>query len=280
MDDHTVTGRVTAILEVVSADSERTTLARLAAETGIPKPTVRRIANQLVGLQILRRDPQGYRLGIRLIELGAAAATQLRTSDLLAPYVHELHERTRQIAWVAVVDGDSIVVLDTAFGREHAPIMATEWSLRMPLAVTAATAAGHLMLAAQPASVEQLLRSGGLARLTPHTVTSSRMFLDKIQRAAATGMSHEWEEARLGWWCCATLVSAPTATYIFGLTAETHGMPMARGITHLQRVADRLGYELTGALKNERPVTTEPALADSDAAGRDGLPDVAWGAHR
>lgn len=244
MDDHTVAGRVIAILDAVSAGPGPATLAGLAAATSIPKPTVRRIANQLVDRRILHRDPRGYRLGLRLIELGATAAIQFGTAELAAPYVHELHEQTRQIAWVGTVDTDSIVVLDTAFGREHASVMATEWSSRMPMATTAATAAGHLMLAAQPAYVEQILRCGGLTRLTPHTVTSPRMLLGKIQRAADTGMAHEWEETRLGWWCCATLVSAPAATYILGLTAETHRTPLARGITQMQRVAEQFGREL------------------------------------
>ncbi|WP_328993606.1 helix-turn-helix domain-containing protein [Kribbella sp. NBC_01245] len=242
MDDHTVAGRVAAILDAVSAGPGPATLARLAAETCIPKPTVRRIANQLVDQRMLRRDPQGYRLGLRLIELGGDAATQLGTAELAAPFVHELHERTRQIAWVGTVDHDSLVVLDTAYAREHAPIMAAAWSSRLPM--TAPTAAANLILAAKPAHVEQILRSGGPTRLTPHTVTSPRLLLGKLQRAADTGIAHEWEETRLGWWCCAMLVPAPAATYIFGLTAETHRTPMACGVTQLQRVAEHFGREV------------------------------------
>ncbi|MFK4088283.1 IclR family transcriptional regulator [Kribbella sp. NPDC020789] len=243
MDDHTVAGRVAAILEVVAASPVSTSLALLAAETGIPKPTVRRIANQLVIRNILRRDVLGYRLGLRLIELGNAAVIQLGTAELAAPFVHELHERTQQIAWVGVLTEDSIVVVDLAFASEHsAPMKA--WPMVMPMATMAATAAGHLMLAARPGRTEEVLRNGGLNRLTPYSITSPRVLEGRIRRAAETGTAHEWEETRLGWWCCASLVSAPDADYVLGLTAQTSGMPMSRTISTLRRVAEDFGREL------------------------------------
>lgn len=171
MDDHTVIGRVTAILEVVAAGLGSCSLARLAAETGIPKPTVRRLANHLVAERVLSRDPRGYRLGVRLVELGNAATTQLGTAEAAAPFVHELHERTRQIAWVAAFDGEGLVILDTAYPPEHASLIAATWRPRVVLGPAAVTAAGHLLLSLRPSEADQVLR-GGLARLTPHTVTN------------------------------------------------------------------------------------------------------------
>jgi DNA-binding IclR family transcriptional regulator len=101
------------------------------------------------------------------------------------------------------------------------------------------------MLALQPSYLEEILRSGGPTKLTPYTVTSPRLLQGRMQRAADTGIAHEWEETRLGWWCCATLVCAPTASYIFGLTAETNGNPMARDVIQLRQVAENFGRELT-----------------------------------
>ncbi|WP_446219963.1 helix-turn-helix domain-containing protein [Micromonospora sp. IBHARD004] len=63
MDDHTVTGRVMAVLEAVGALEEAATLAALTRHTGIPKPTVRRIAADLVARKILNRDATGYLWG-------------------------------------------------------------------------------------------------------------------------------------------------------------------------------------------------------------------------
>ncbi|WUH89530.1 helix-turn-helix domain-containing protein [Streptomyces sp. NBC_00433] len=242
MDDHTVIGRVTAILEVVAAGTGPCSLARMAAETGIPKPTVRRIANQLVAERVLSRDPRGYLLGLRLIELGGAATAQLGTAEAAAPFVHELHERTRQIAWVAAFDGEALVVLDTAYPAEHATLMAATWRPRLALG-PAVTAAGHLLLSLRPAEVDQVL-SRGLTRLTPHTVTSPRLLHGRVRRAADTGVAYEREEIQLGWWCGAALVPAPAGTYAFGLISPVRAVPMARGIAQLRRAADHLRREL------------------------------------
>jgi DNA-binding IclR family transcriptional regulator len=246
MDDHTVAGRVAAILDAVSARQDATSLAKLAAETGLPKPTVRRIANQLVTLCILRRDPKGYCLGLRLIELGATATSQLGMAELASPFVHELHERTRQIAWVGTVGPNGLVCLDMAFSRKHAPTVA-KFPSRMQLGTTAATAAGHLMLASQPAFLEQVLRAGGPARLTPYTVTNRRTLLSRLERTADTGTAHESEETSLGWWCSATLVATPTANYVLGLTGRTCGISVTSGLTHLQQVADHFERQLEHA---------------------------------
>jgi DNA-binding IclR family transcriptional regulator len=254
MDDHTVAGRVAAILDAVAARQGPTPLTRLTAETGIPKPTVRRIANQLVARSVLRRDPQGYRLGLRLIELGATATLQLGMAELASPFVHELHERTRQIAWVGTVTADGVVLLDRAFSRAQAPTVA-RFPSRMTPGTTAATAAGQLMLASQPAFLEQVLRAGGPARLTPYTVTNRQMLLGRLERAADTRTAYESEEASLGWWCCATLVVTPTASYVLGLTGPTPGIPVTRGLTQLRRVADQFAHQLNQAQTSpESPV--------------------------
>ncbi|MGW7423949.1 IclR family transcriptional regulator [Streptomyces sp. NPDC054813] len=243
MDDHTVIGRMTAILEVV-AGPRPCSLAQLAAETGIPKPTVRRIANQLVAERILSRDAHGYRLGLRLIELGNSATNQIGTAEAAAPFVQELHERTRQIAWVAAFDDDGLVTLDTAYPLEHAALMAATWRSRWAIGPAAVTAAGHLMLSLRPAEADQVLR-GGLTRLTPHTVTNPRLLHGRLQRVADTGIAYECEETRLGWWCGAALVHAPAGKYAFGLISPVRAIPVARGITQLQRAAERLQRELT-----------------------------------
>jgi DNA-binding IclR family transcriptional regulator len=245
MDDHTVAGRVVAILEVAAAEASPAPLARLTAGTGIPKPTVRRIANRLVEHGILRRVPEGYVLGLRLAELGMMAVRQLGNAEFMAPYVHELHRRTGQIAWVGAVNGDSLVVLDAAYGQVHAKLMDPSIWTRMTPEADATTAAGHLMLAARPEATERVLRSG-LTRLTPYTVVSPRLLQSRWRRTAETGLALEQEETCLGWWCAAVLLPGPTAPHIVGLTAETHGLSPARALPQLRRIAEGLGRELKG----------------------------------
>jgi DNA-binding IclR family transcriptional regulator len=246
MDDHTVTGRLLEILDVV-ADLGPVPLAKLAAETGIPKPTVRRIAENLVLHRMLTRGPDGYRLGLRLWELGTTATRHATVAEVASPYLQELSFRTRQIAWLGIVTEEALLVVDTAFTEDHTAVMSsvdtTAWLPRMATGAFPSTAAGQLMLAMQPEIVEKVLRAGP-ARVTPYTVINPRMILQRLRRANETGIATEHEELRVGWWCAAMVVRGPSATHIIGLTAEVHGLHTTKGLLQLQRTANRLQTEI------------------------------------
>jgi DNA-binding IclR family transcriptional regulator len=246
MDDHTVAGRVMAILEAVGAELGPLTLSRLAAETGIPKPSVRRIANNLVIHRILHRHPGGYSLGLHLAELGQLATRQLGTAETASPFIHDLHQRTQQIAWIGTAGEDGFVMLESAFALKHARLMAAGWPQQLPTATLASTAVGQLMMATQPHQVELLLRSGP-TRLTPYTLTNPRLIIRRLERVTETGLAVECEETRVGWWCGAVLIPGPTTPHILGLTAELHGVSPKRGLRQLQQIATQLTRELKPA---------------------------------
>ncbi|MEV4260602.1 helix-turn-helix domain-containing protein [Kribbella sp. NPDC049584] len=243
MDDHTVTGRAMAILEAVGAGLGPMTLSKLVAETGIPKPSVRRIANRLVDHRILHRESGGYSLGLHLAELGQLAARQLGTAETASPFIHELHQRTRQIAWIGTAGDDGFVMLESSFALRHSQLMAAEWPPPAPPGLFGATAAGQLLLSTRPQLVDLFLQSGP-TRLTPYTVTNPQLIVRRLERVAETGLAIEREETRVGWWCGAVVIPGPTTPHILGLTAELHGMSPHRGLRQLQQIADELTCEL------------------------------------
>lgn len=89
MNDGTVAGRALEIINTV-ARGLQTPLAELVAKTGIPKPTVRRIAGDLVRRQILMRAQHGYAIGSALDHVSQAAALQRKFPDVHEHLV-ELH---------------------------------------------------------------------------------------------------------------------------------------------------------------------------------------------
>lgn len=243
MDDRTVVGRAVAIVGAVAAGPGPTTLAGLTARTGIPKPTVRRIANHLVAHKILTREPNGYRLATRLTDLGTAAARQLGTVDVAAPYVHELHSSSDQITWIASISDASLVILDTAFAHRHARLMAAAWPPIMTRRSMLGTAAGRLMVASGAVDPGELFDRGPVRR-TPYTITNRRILHDRVLRAADTGVAVECEETRLGWWCGAVDLPGAAGTHIIGMTAELRRILPERGLSLLTGIAERLRREL------------------------------------
>jgi DNA-binding IclR family transcriptional regulator len=65
MDDHTVIGRAVAILDCIASAAGPLALAALTRRTGIPKPTVRRIANDLTKRGMLELTSDGYQPATR-----------------------------------------------------------------------------------------------------------------------------------------------------------------------------------------------------------------------
>lgn len=248
VDDHTVAGRMMDVIEALAASAGAMSLARLTAETGLPKATVRRIANNLVGHRILHLGPDGYRLGLRLLELGNSAARHIAVAEIAGPYLQELSQSTGQITWAGIISDGAFVVTDTAFTHKHSALMAQTanrtWLPRVRAGDCPSTAVGQLMIALEPGGLDEALRTG-VARATPYTVTSPYLLRERLRRSADTGIATEYEESRLGWWCAATVVPGPSATHLIGVTAEMNSLPPTRGLRHLQTTADRLA----GALK-------------------------------
>ncbi len=101
--------RVFAILDCFSAEQPELTLAELASRTAIPKPTVHRLAKVLVDQRLLNRTDAGFRLGIRLFELGELVGERRDLRDASLPFLQELFELTHETIHLGVLEGDEVL---------------------------------------------------------------------------------------------------------------------------------------------------------------------------
>jgi DNA-binding IclR family transcriptional regulator len=88
-------------------------LTDLAAESGLPRATAHRLAVQLEGHGLVRRDPEGrFLLGARLIALGRAAADAFPLRAVALPVLERLRDETGESAqlYVAEAGGRRCVV--------------------------------------------------------------------------------------------------------------------------------------------------------------------------
>jgi len=97
--------RAVAVLDAVAATGDAA-LADLVASTGLARPTVHRLAVALEEHGLLRRDADGrFRLGGRLVGLGAAAGRGLGPVEAARPVLAALVEQTGESAQLYVRDG-------------------------------------------------------------------------------------------------------------------------------------------------------------------------------
>ncbi|MFD4182720.1 IclR family transcriptional regulator [Rhodococcus sp. NPDC058514] len=203
MDDHTVSGRLLAIIDAIAELDGRASLAALAATTGIPKPTVMRVANDLASRGVLRRDPRGYRLGARLIDPGAIAAMHHGKRDAAMPHLQELFARTGEVIALALVRGDDLAELERVYGDNREGI-AQRSLISGPVTGAASTAMGRCLLSHRPDLADVVLHAP-IPQLTPYTVTNPRELRDDLSAALDDGFAVEYEQTLPGL-CC---VSAP-----------------------------------------------------------------------
>ncbi len=256
MDDRTVTGRVVAVLDAVAGYGGPVSLAELTRAVGVPKPTVRRIAADLVARRMLRRGPDGrYLLGPHLLDLGRRAALQQDLLTVATPHVQDLFARTGEIAWVCQVGDDSITFLTMAFGADRAPdVRRGEWANDLRSAATQTSAVGRMLLAERPELLESL-RGRPPAPQTPRGTTSWPRFLDELDAVRDTAIAVEHEQCHLGFSCLATGVRDPEGGLIgaLGVTGRTGRLSTRRMARLLPTAAEAIARDTGMLLASPRP---------------------------
>jgi DNA-binding IclR family transcriptional regulator len=232
MDDHTVAGRVVAVLDAVADLGDAATLAALTRSTGIPKPTVRRIAGDLVARNLLERCDDGYRLGQHLLELGLRAAERHGLRNAATPYIQDLFARTGEVVWVSAASETTYSLVDMAFGANRAEELRRRiWPTVIRRPVFLATAAGRVLLADRPDLAERL-QSRPLRPLTRYTVTSWPQVAAALNVVRDTGTAIEHDQVMLGYSCIAAGLRGPDRSLIgmIGVTGHT-GNFIAKRVT-------------------------------------------------
>ena len=88
------------------------TLAGIAKETGLARPTVRRILITLQELGYVRADGAGFVLTPRVLELGMAYVRSIGLWEIARPHLEDLSRRTGESCSIAQLDGSDIVYVN------------------------------------------------------------------------------------------------------------------------------------------------------------------------
>ncbi|MBD0418641.1 IclR family transcriptional regulator [Streptomyces sp. TRM S81-3] len=187
------------VLGAFQGSTPRLTLTEVVHRSGLPRSSVHRILDQLVQLRWLDRDGRDYRLGMRMLELGAMASHHNRLRRAALPHLHELHEKVGHVVHLAVIDGPEVVYLERIGGAADCSVPSRTGG-RQP---AYCTGTGKAILAfGDEALVAEVLRSG-LRPRTPYTITRPRAFREELARIRERGVAFDREEAFRGVACVA-----------------------------------------------------------------------------
>lgn len=240
-----VLDRAFAVLGAFGPGHAERTLAELAADAGLPRSTTHRLATQLERLGALERTARGWRLGVRMFELGQLVPTQLRIRERALPFMGDLYEATHETIHLAVLSGEDVVYVEIIAGHARVPSPSRRGG-RVPAHWTAV---GKVLLAfadAWPAA-------GGapLSAATARTITDRAKLRGALAEVRRAGIAIDDEEAMLGL-CC---VAAPVMDHrgvaaALSISMAVGGPLTPRGAAPVVRTAaSALSRELRGGVR-------------------------------
>jgi len=186
------------LLERLAGGTRPWGVSELARGAALDKATVHRLLGTLVTAGYVRKAAIAgqYELTSRLAELAGTTQPQRSLMELALPFMRELADRTRETAYLAVLNGEEAVFLDKVEGTRAIRVHTPNGS-RIPLH---ASSAAKALLAYQPAAlVEHVLAH--LAPVSPYTVVDAaalRRQLAAIRRQGFAIGEQEWREGVSG----------------------------------------------------------------------------------
>jgi IclR family acetate operon transcriptional repressor len=238
--------RLIGLIDVIAASDRPVSLASLVESTGIPKPTVHRMLQQLEGAGLLERpDGRHYVVGVRLRRMAEQVLLNDTHHGARHAVLRHLVEELGESCNITALSGDEVIYLDRVETPE--PL---RFHLRPGSKVPChATASGKILLAAMtPSQRRQLLAHAPLRKCTDQTITD----LDTLERELATvrrnGFALDNEEFLPGLLCVAVPVPTPgqgrRARLCVAVQAPIVRLPVERALDvlpALHRAAAALG---------------------------------------
>lgn len=197
--------RLFALLEFITTRDQLFTLQSLVDQTGLPKPTLHRMLQQLETADLLMRHSDGKRYGTgarmrRMAENVLLNDTRHGTRHaVLRRLVQDIGESCNLTA----LSGNEVVYVDRVETPEPLRIHLGPGS-RVP---AHASASGKMILSQfGPMQRERVLALNPLEEFTSHTVTDPRLLEEQLREIRRDGYALDREEFLNGLVCIAVLV--------------------------------------------------------------------------
>lgn len=162
------------VLTSFSSTRVQMSVSDVADQTGLARPTVRRLLLTLESLGYVRSIDGYYALTSKVLDIGTAVIAAQDSWDLAQPYMRDLVQFTQESSSMAVLDGSDIVYT----ARVAVPkIIALRVTIGTRFPATAASMGKVLLADLDAAELDMALATPSLSNVMPR-VTPSRAELD------------------------------------------------------------------------------------------------------
>jgi len=282
IDGDTPTMRLFSLLEVIAEKDQFFSLQSLVEETGLPKPTLHRMLQQLESAGMLQRDGDGrqYSTGVRLRRLAENLLLNNTMHGARHIVLRQLVEEAGESGNITAFSGSEVVYLDRV--ETAAPLrFYLHPGSRVPVH---ASATGKLFLAQMsPLQRRRLLAHVPLERFTANTITDFEALEREVETVKRNGYALDNEEFLPGLLCVAVLVPVNGGHSNMGVAIQAPIMRLTPDkalhfLPALQRAAQALARIESDA--PPQPREDAPVVELPSAHSADGLTRVAGTAAR
>lgn len=211
IDGDTPTLRLFALLEAVAQKDQFFSLQSMVEETGLPKPTLHRMLQQLESTGILQRDGDGrhYSTGLRLRRMAETLLLNNTVHGARHMVLRRLVDEVGESCNITALSGSEVLYLDRV--ETPAPLrFYLQPGSRVPVHCSAS---GKLFLAQMtPSQRRRLLEQIPLERYTERTITDPARLEQEIDQVRSEGFAIDDEEFLPGLMCLAVLVQNPSGS--------------------------------------------------------------------
>jgi IclR family pca regulon transcriptional regulator len=166
-----------------------------AVETGLSKPTVRRIFLTLQRLGYVKSVGSRFGLTPKMLDLGYAYLSSLSLNDIAIPVMESLTDRLGESTALVAMDGVDVVYINRVH-RHRISSITLAVGTRLP---AHATSSGHVLLADMTeGSLDDYLRRADLRPLTAHTLTTRAALTERLDVVRARGWDAVDQELEIG----------------------------------------------------------------------------------
>lgn len=211
-------GSIDKALTVLEALAEHSRVTDIAAATGLPKSTVHRILQSLVGWGFARTDGNGgYLPGPRILTLAGRVMSRFDPARHADAALRELRDRTGFTVHFAIRGGDEAVYVRKLEGRRPYQMGSrVGMSLRLH-----STSIGKAILARLPdAEVAAIVSRAGLDARTGATITDPDALLAHLGEVRRRGYAVDDEENETGIRCVGAAVVDHTGAVMGGVSVS------------------------------------------------------------
>ena len=217
--------RACQVLDCFTADTPRLRISDIRRRTELPPTTIGRIVKTLVAEELLQRDGDFYRVGLRVLVWTAPAAAGSDLMAAAAPVVEQLRDYTKETTGLYIRQGANRVVVVVSLST-YSVVYRAQVGQILPLH---SGAAGKVFMAHDPSALDAALRKG-LTAFTPKTITKESDLREQLAHVRSQGWAFASEENEVGLNSIAVPVLDPTGQVVGALAAGGPSFRLTREV--------------------------------------------------